>query len=505
MQSKLGTPSWPLFLAAALSLFPQKLVRPPQITMVDAQKQAPLPGSVQQEEDHSAESGGSSQPPPPAPLSLVQPVEPPNEEVPLIPPAAAPAVEPDDTSGSSADMRLAELLLKNAPPLMEYEKKWDGPDLSKPIQPEKPAVAQAQATAAQALALLKEKTEGGTTPALEAAIASGLFASLLAAAGQAEEQPPWQSWVRFADGAPGGGERGDKPQPRVQLIAALLLHDIGAADGDALASERGALLKCMVGAQLQHAILESAQLQHAILESAQLQHASMRYAQLQHASLDCAQLQQARLGFAQLQHASLGSAQLQHASLGSAQLQHASLESAELQHASLRYAQLQHAILMHAQLQHASLESAQLQHAILTKALLHGAVFTKAILRNADLSFAMLQELLIPAHKEAIANCDVCMLELVPTSDSNANEESTAEKSTHDFAPGDHVRAKRPVGVGVTEGKEGVVRRVSTTKTVNVEFDVPETTIRAATLDNCDLTGAIFEGTILTGVTMQDA
>ena len=150
------------------------------------------------------------------------------------------------------------------------------PDLSKPIQPEKPAVAQAQAqaTAAQALALLKEKTEDGTTPALEAAIARGLFASLLTAAGQAEEQPPWQSWVRFADGAPGGGK--DGPQPRVQLIAALLLHDTGAAGGDALASgvvkdtasERGALLKSMDFAQLQHAILESAQLQHALIHAA---------------------------------------------------------------------------------------------------------------------------------------------------------------------------------------------------------------------------------------------
>eukprot|EP01046_Picozoa_sp_COSAG06_P074342 COSAG06_NODE_22691_length_715_cov_2.107143_1_plen_52_part_01 len=52
--------------------------------MADAQEQAPLPGSVEQAGDCSAESGGSSQPPPPAPLSLVQPVEPPHEEVPLI-------------------------------------------------------------------------------------------------------------------------------------------------------------------------------------------------------------------------------------------------------------------------------------------------------------------------------------------------------------------------------------------------------------------------------------
>eukprot|EP01046_Picozoa_sp_COSAG06_P035072 COSAG06_NODE_3729_length_4970_cov_202.110655_1_plen_851_part_10 len=508
--------------------------------MADAQEEAvrgaeaPLPpGCVQQEEDRSAESGGSSQPPPPAPLSL------PNEEVPLIPPTAAPAAEPGAMGGSAA-VRLAGLLLKATPPPMEFEKNRRKPnDLSKPIKPAEPTVAQATKTAAQAFGLLEEKTEDGA-PALEAAIASGLFASLLIAEGQAEEQPPWQSWVQFADGAPGGGKGGDKPQPRVQLIAALLLHDIGAADGDALASERGALLKCMVGAQLQHASLQSAQLQHAFLEfaqlqhanlrSAQLQHAYLRSAQLQHAILRCAQLQHASLysaqlqhailysaqlqhaslKSAQLQHASLYSAQLQHASLESAQLQHASLKSAQLQHASLESAQLQHASLESAQLQHASLESAQLQHAILTKALLHGAIFTKAILRNADLSFALLHELLIPAHKETIQNCPVCLLEPIgtPTSDSNATdaEGKTAEEPTRGLAPGDRVRATGTLSAIVTEGTEGVVKRLNAgNSSATVEFDVPETTIRAATLDNCDLTGAIFEGTILTGVTMQDA
>ena len=53
---------------------------------------------------------------------------------------------------------LAELLLKAAPPPMEYEKDWRGePILSKPIHPAESAVARAEATEPEAT---RQRDEG---------------------------------------------------------------------------------------------------------------------------------------------------------------------------------------------------------------------------------------------------------------------------------------------------------------------------------------------------------
>lgn len=234
---------------------------------------------------------------------------------------------------------------------------------------------------------------------------------------------------------------------------------------------------------LRHVIIPKADLRGANcknldLRGANLDGADLRGADLSQAELDDSQLVGASLYEVNLHKANLRSANLSHANLNRAWICGANLQSANLQGASLRSANLQGANLYKANLQSANLKLANLQSAKLFLANLQGAKLGKANLQATGLIGANLQSANLNGANLQQVNLNAAKLQYAEAYFANFSNATLKEAD---------LSAANLMG--------------SNFKKADFETaNLFQTNFMGANLLDANLSTAIWEGAILTGV-----